>query len=84
MMFSAFCPVHDARVLLTRRNVLSFWNGDNGPVIRWKCTCGHEGFLDHHGDRADDPTSESTSAPAPSEPRKSNPAIEVTLDRIAS
>lgn len=49
MMFSAFCPTHDARVLLTRRNVLSFWNSPNGPVIQWKCSCGHEGFLDQHG-----------------------------------
>ena len=53
MMFSAFCPTHDARVLLTRRNVLSFWNTDDGPVIRWKCTCGHKGFLDQNGDHAD-------------------------------
>jgi hypothetical protein len=37
---------------MTRRNVLSFWNGPDGPVIRWKCTCGHEGFLDRNGDEA--------------------------------
>ncbi len=38
---------------MTRRNVLSFWNGPDGSVIRWKCTCGHEGFLDRHGDSSD-------------------------------
>jgi len=52
-MFSVFCPIHDTRVLMTRRNVVSFWNGPHGPVIRWKCTCGHEGFLDHNGQTAD-------------------------------
>jgi hypothetical protein len=52
MMFAAFCPTHDAEVLMTRRNVLSFWNGPDGPVIQWKCNCGHEGFLDRHGNTA--------------------------------
>jgi hypothetical protein len=53
MMFSAFCPTHDTRVLMTRRNIVDFWNGDDGPVIRWRCTCGQEGFIDHRGDRPD-------------------------------
>lgn len=53
MMFSAFCPTHDATVLLTRRNVMSFWNSDDGPVIQWKCSCGHEGFVDRYGSTAD-------------------------------
>lgn len=53
-MFSVFCPTHDARVLMTRRNAVSFWNGPNGSVIRWKCGCGHEGFLDDTGSHADD------------------------------
>lgn len=53
MMFSVFCPTHDTRVLMTRRNAVSFWNGPNGSVIRWKCGCGHEGFLDDTGSHAD-------------------------------
>lgn len=53
MMFSVHCPTHDARVLMTRRNCLSFSNGPQGAVIRWKCDCGHEGFLDARGTRAD-------------------------------
>lgn len=52
MMFSAFCPTHDSRVLMDRRNVLSFWTGPDGPVILWKCDCGHEGTLGRHGDEA--------------------------------
>ncbi|MEL6892668.1 MAG: hypothetical protein AAFP84_13805 [Actinomycetota bacterium] len=67
MMFAAFCPTHDARVLLTRRNVLSFWNGPDGPVVQWKCTCGHEGFLDrtgsHAANPAPDPTATATATP---------------------
>ena len=53
MMFSVFCPTHDSRVLLTRRNAISFWNGPDGPVLQWKCSCGHEGFLDHNGQTTD-------------------------------
>jgi hypothetical protein len=53
MMFAPFCPTHNTNVLMTRRNVLSFWNGPDGPVIHWKCTCGHEGFMDHNGNTAD-------------------------------
>lgn len=53
MMFSAFCPTHDARVLMTRRNVLGFLNKPDGAVIYWKCNCGHEGMLGRHGDQAD-------------------------------
>lgn len=52
MMFAAFCPTHDARILMTRRNVLDFWNGPDGPVIHWRCGCGHEGFLDTNGSHA--------------------------------
>ena len=58
-MFSAFCPTHDARVLLTRRNVTGFWNGPDGPVLTWRCECGHEGHLDRdgaHAVRAEAPT----------------------------
>jgi hypothetical protein len=54
MMFSVFCPTHDARVLMTRRNTIGLWNGPDGSVIRWKCSCGHEGFLDHAGSHADE------------------------------
>ena len=53
MMFSVFCPTHDTRVLMTRRNVRGFWNGPDGAVIHWKCNCGHEGFLDRNGTAAD-------------------------------
>jgi hypothetical protein len=53
MMFSVFCPTHDTRVLMTRRNVLGFSNSTDGPVIKWKCNCGHEGFLDRNGTAAD-------------------------------
>ncbi|MFN3257976.1 MAG: hypothetical protein ACE37B_20035 [Ilumatobacter sp.] len=56
MMFSVFCPTHDSRVLMTRRNAISFWNGPDGAVIRWRCNCGHEGFLDHRGSHADEAT----------------------------
>ena len=53
MTFSVHCPVHESTVLLTRRNAISFWNGPSGPVLRWRCRCGHEGFLDRHGSHAD-------------------------------
>ncbi len=53
MMFSVFCPTHDARVLMTRRNVAGFWNGPDGPAIAWTCTCGHQGILDRQGSRSD-------------------------------
>jgi hypothetical protein len=49
MMFSAFCPTHDSSMLMTRRHVIDFWNGDDGPVIRWRCDCGHQGILGRHG-----------------------------------
>lgn len=66
MMFAAFCPTHDSRILMTRRNVLSFWNGPDGPVIRWKCSCGHEGFLDAAGSHADPaPVPDPDAAPLP-------------------
>ena len=70
MMFSVFCPTHDTRVLMTRRNVLSFWNSDAGPVIHWKCTCGHEGFVDRSGTAADCATCD-TNAVAPTAPTPS-------------
>lgn len=53
MMFSVFCPTHDATVLLTRRNAISFSNGERGAVIRWRCNCGHEGTLDRDGSHAE-------------------------------
>lgn len=54
MMFSAFCPTHDATVLMTRRNVIDFDNtADEGALLRWRCTCGHEGTLGRHGSVAD-------------------------------
>jgi hypothetical protein len=62
MMFAVKCPTHGSTVLLTRRNVLSFWNGPDGPVISWKCNCGHEGFLDRRGSHPD-PTRENDAEP---------------------
>ncbi len=53
MMFSVFCPTHDSRVLMTRRNVLGFFHGPDGAVIQWRCNCGHEGFLDANGTTTD-------------------------------
>ncbi|MFK7919376.1 MAG: hypothetical protein AB8G14_14970 [Ilumatobacter sp.] len=53
MMFAPFCPTHDTEVLMTRRNVLSFWNGPDGPFVRWKCNCGHEGTMGPDGSIAD-------------------------------
>ena len=67
MMFSVFCPTHDARVLMTRRNALSFWNSDDGPVIRWRCNCGHEGLLTSTGAVAD-PTKAEADTDASAEP----------------
>jgi hypothetical protein len=58
MMFSAFCPTHDATVLMTRRNMVGLVNGNDGPIIHWRCTCGHEGLLDRHGSVADPPAAE--------------------------
>ncbi len=49
MMFSAFCPTHGSTVLMTRRNVTEFANTTNGPVLFWRCNCGHEGALDRTG-----------------------------------
>ena len=38
---------------MTRRNVTDFTNSDDGPVLRWRCHCGHEGTLGRHGSVAD-------------------------------
>jgi hypothetical protein len=54
MMFLAFCPTHDSDRLMTRRHMIDFRNGDDGPVIRWRCDCGHEGTLGRHGSVADE------------------------------
>ena len=53
MMFSAFCPTHDSTVLMTRRNVVGFDDTEQGSVLRWRCTCGHEGTLDRTGSHAE-------------------------------
>jgi hypothetical protein len=50
---SVHCPRHDSPVLLTRRNTIGFWNGPDGPVLRWRCRCGQEGSLDRLGSHAD-------------------------------
>ncbi len=53
MMFAAFCPTHDATVLMTRRNVVGFANTERGAVIHWRCDCGQEGTLGRDGSHAD-------------------------------
>ncbi len=53
MMFTVHCPLHEATVLLTRRNVVGMFDGPLGPVLRWRCNCGAEGFLDRRGSVAD-------------------------------
>jgi hypothetical protein len=53
MMFPVHCPRHDSTVLLTRSNTIGFWNGPEGPVLRWRCHCGQEGFIDRRGSHAD-------------------------------
>ena len=42
-MFAVFCEKHGARVLLSSSSILSLGNGPQGPAVRWRCTCGHEG-----------------------------------------
>jgi len=42
-MFAVWCERHGARVLLSSSSILSLGNGPDGPVVRWRCTCGHEG-----------------------------------------
>ncbi len=58
MVFDVYCPTHGSRILLTRRNMISFWNGPDGPHIRWKCECGHEGTLGRTGSVPDEPTTD--------------------------
>ena len=64
MMFAVHCPRHQSTVLMTRRNAVSFWNGPDGPVIRWKCRCGHEGLLTRHGSTPDRMSVAPTEPPA--------------------
>ncbi len=52
MMVGVFCPTHDATILMTRRNVTGFANTADGPVLAWRCNCGHEGHLDATGSHA--------------------------------
>jgi len=61
-MFSAFCPSHDATILMTRRNVIGFANTDRGPVLQWRCNCGHEGVLGRHGSISDAVTPQPSAA----------------------
>ena len=42
-MFAVWCEKHGARVLLSSSSILSLGNGPQGPAVRWRCTCGHEG-----------------------------------------
>ncbi len=48
---------------MTRSNAISFWNGDEGPMIRWKCSCGHEGTVGPDGSQPD-----AVNASAPDQP----------------
>jgi hypothetical protein len=42
-MFAVWCENHRSRVLLSSSSILSLDNGAEGPAVRWRCTCGHEG-----------------------------------------
>lgn len=43
-MFAVWCPRHEARVLLFPASILSLHSAPEGVRIRYRCTCGHEGF----------------------------------------
>ncbi|MBV8161424.1 MAG: hypothetical protein JO265_10920 [Acidimicrobiia bacterium] len=42
-MFAVWCDGHRRRVLLGSSSILALANGPDGPVVRWRCTCGQEG-----------------------------------------
>ena len=42
-MFAIFCPRHEARVLLSAASILALHTTARGLMIRYRCTCGHEG-----------------------------------------
>jgi hypothetical protein len=42
-MFAVWCDRHGARVLLSGSSIESIANGPEGIVVRWRCTCGHQG-----------------------------------------
>ena len=42
-MFAVWCDRHGARVLLSGSSIEAVGNGPEGVVVRWRCTCGHEG-----------------------------------------
>ena len=46
-MFSVHCPRHGADVLVGTRVITGIENRRSGMIVRWRCTCGHEGaFVD--------------------------------------
>ncbi len=42
-MFSVHCPRHGAEVLIGTRAITGIDNRRSGMIVRWRCTCGHEG-----------------------------------------
>ena len=42
-MFIAYCPTHQANVLLSPRNIDALHNTDAGIEIEWTCQCGQRG-----------------------------------------
>ena len=42
-MFSVHCDRHGAEVLLTADHIETITNGDDGIVVRWRCSCGQRG-----------------------------------------
>lgn len=43
-MFAPYCPVHKSRVLLFADNIESIYRSTDGLVVRYHCTCGHQGI----------------------------------------
>lgn len=44
-MFDAYCPQHEARVLLGPRSVDAIVRTPDGVVVHWHCHCGATGTL---------------------------------------
>ncbi len=42
-MFETYCPVHESNVLIFPSSIDELVNTERGIVVRYHCTCGHEG-----------------------------------------
>ena len=42
-MLSAHCPRHGRNVLVTTSRIDAIDNTERAIVVRWHCTCGHQG-----------------------------------------